>query len=144
MSNGDESFEEVAQMGAEANGDEWAPQGRDSLVRVVHLRPTVPAVHVQGCLDHTTAPAVQKFVLEVLATSPWAVVLDLRALTDLAPDAVAALVDLASVAGDADIGLYLVAADPVVADVLAAAGVHQLFEIHPDIDSALRTMGRPQ
>ena len=131
-------------MGAEADGDEWAPRGRDSLVRVVHLRPEVPLVHVQGCLDHTSAPAVQKFVLEVLAISPWAVVLDLRALTDLAPDAVPALVDLASVAGDADIGLYLVATNPVVADVLAAAGVHELFEIHPDIDSALRIMGHPQ
>jgi anti-sigma B factor antagonist len=131
-------------MGADADGDEWAPCGRDSLVRVVHLRPAVPVVHVQGCLDHTTAPAVQKFVLEVLATSPWAVVLDLRALTDLAPDAVPALVELACVAGDADTGLYLVTTDPVVAHVLAAAGVHRLFEIHPDIDSALRTMGRPQ
>ncbi|MHC8501906.1 STAS domain-containing protein [Pseudonocardia bannensis] len=99
---------------------------------------------MQGRLDHTTAPAVQKFVLEVLATSPWAVVLDLRALTDLAPDAVPALVELAYVAGDADIGLYLVTTDPVVAHVLAAASVHRLFEIHPDIDSALRTMGQPQ
>ena len=131
-------------MGAEANGDEWAPRGRDSLVRVVHLRPEVPVVHVQGCRDHTSAPGVQKFVLEVLATSPWAVELDLRALTDVAPDAVPALVELAAVAGDADIGLYLIATDPVVAHVLAAAGVHQLFEIHPDIDSALRTMGWPR
>ena len=131
-------------MGADADGDEWAPWGRDSLVRVVHLRPEVPLVHVQGCLDHTSAPAVQNFVLEVLATSPWAVVLDLRALSDLASDAVPALVELAAVAGDADIGLYLVTSDRMVADVLAAAGVHQLFEIHPEIDSALRTMGRPR
>lgn len=99
---------------------------------------------MQGCLDHTTAPAVQNFVLEVLATPPRAVVLDLRALTDLAADAVPALVDLACVAGDADIGLCLVTTDPVVAHVLAAAGEHELFEIHPDIGSALRTMGRPQ
>lgn len=124
-----------------ADGDQWAPGERDSPVRLVHLRPAVPLVQVQGCLDHTTATALHTFALAVLALSPWAVVLDLRALTGLAPDAVPSLVELACVAGGADIGLYLVTADPEVADVLAAAGVDRLFEIHSDPDSALRTMG---
>jgi anti-sigma B factor antagonist len=82
------------------------------MVRLGHLRAGVPCVHVQGRLDHATASGVQQVVLGLLAAAPWAVVLDLRALTGLTPDAVPALVELACHAGEADIGLYLVTAAP--------------------------------
>ena len=97
---------------------------------------------VHGRLDHTTAPGIRQIVVDLLAAAPWAVVLDLRTLTGLTPDAVPALIELASRAGEADIGLYLVT-DPIVDQTLAAAGVSELFEVHPTIDSALRAMGRP-
>jgi hypothetical protein len=57
---------------------------------------------------------------------------------------VAALVEIACLAGEADIGLYLVAADRPVVQALAAAGVRELFELHPSVDDALRAMGGSQ
>jgi hypothetical protein len=80
---------------------------------------------------------------QVPAAAPRAVVLDLGALSGLTPNAVPALVELARHAGEADIGLYLVTADRLVVQALAAAGVRRLFEVHPGIDSALRAMSRP-
>jgi anti-sigma B factor antagonist len=136
------SFEEVAQMGHDVNGD-GAALGGSPFVRLSHLRPGVPCLHVQGRLDPAAVPGFQHFVLGLLAAAPWAVVLDLRALTSLAPDAVAAMVELARHAGEGDIGLYLVAAGRPVVQALADGGVRQLFEIHHSTDSALRAMSRP-
>ncbi|MDT7703774.1 MAG: anti-sigma factor antagonist [Pseudonocardiales bacterium] len=130
-------------MGYGVGGDgSVAPEGGSSPVRLSHLRPGVPCVHVQGRLDDAAVPGFQHLVRGLLDAAPWAVVLDLRALTGLAPGAVAALVELARHAGEADIGLYLVAVDRPVARALAAGGVHRLFEIHRSVDSALRAMSR--
>ena len=130
-------------MGHDADGDEFAAWWAHPVVRLGHLRAGVPCVHVQGRLDHATASGVQQVVLGLLAAAPWAVVLDLRALTGLTPDAVPALVELACHAGEADIGLYLVTADPLVVQALAAVGVRPLFDIHPTTDSALQAMSWP-
>ena len=143
VSNGDGSYEEATQMSHDADGDESAALGGIGPVRLIHLRPGVPCVRVHGRLDSITASEVRQFVYEVLTAGPWAVVLELRAVTDLAADAVPPLVELASYAGEADIGLYLVTADPLLDQAFAAAGVSQLFEIHPSIDCALGAMGEP-
>jgi anti-sigma B factor antagonist len=130
-------------MSHDVDGDGSAAPGGSPFVRLGHLRPGVPCVHVQGRLDQSVVPEFQHCVLGLLAAAPWAVVLDLRALTGLAPSAVAALVELARHAGEADIGLYLVAADHPVVQALAAGGVRRLFEIHHSTDSALRAMKPP-
>ena len=119
-------------------------QERDVSIRLTFPRPGVPCVHVQGGLAHATAPGLRECVVELLAAAPWGIVLDLRALTDLSPHGVAALVEIACLAGEADIGLYLVAADRPVVQALAAAGVRELFELHPSVDDALRAMGGSQ
>jgi anti-anti-sigma factor len=130
-------------MGYDVCGDGSAAPGGSTHVRLSHLRAGVPCAHVQGRLDQGAVPEFQHFVLGLLAAAPWAVVLDLRALTGLTPSAVAALVELAGHAGEADIGLYLVAADRPVVRALADGGVRRLFEIHHSTESALRTMSLP-
>jgi hypothetical protein len=63
--------------------------------------------------------------------------------TGLAPASVAALVEVAREAGEADIGFCLVVPSDQVAAVenaLGAAGVWDLFEIHPTIASALLSL----
>jgi hypothetical protein len=50
------------------------------------------------------------------------------------------LVHVACRAGEADIGLCLVTADHTVNGALATAGVHDLFEIHPTTEAALRAL----
>jgi anti-anti-sigma regulatory factor len=74
------------------------------------------------------------------AAAPWAIVVDLSALSVLKPDVVPTLVHVACRAGEADIGLCLVTADHTVNGALATAGVHDLFEIHPTTEAALRAL----
>jgi hypothetical protein len=63
-------------------------------LRLDHLRAGVPVVHASGCLDHVTAPSLQHLLDDQLATAPWAIVIDLSALSVLKPDAVPTLVRL--------------------------------------------------
>jgi anti-anti-sigma factor len=109
-------------------------------LRLDHLRAGVPVVHASGCLDHRTAPDLQHLLDDQLAVAPWAIVIDLSALSVLAPDAVPTLVQAACRAGKADIGLCLVTADHTINGALATAGVHKLFEIHPTTEAALRAL----
>jgi anti-anti-sigma factor len=97
----------------------------------------VPVVRASGCLDRLTAPDLRQVLDEQLDAAPWAIVVDLSAVSVLQPDAVPTLVDVAHSAGEADIGLCLVAVDGIVDGALAAAGVHDLFEIHPTMEAAL-------
>lgn len=106
-------------------------------VRVDLLRAGVPVVRASGCLDRLTAPDLRQVLDEQLDAAPWAIVVDLSAVSVLQPDAVPTLVDVAHSAGEADIGLCLVAVDGIVDGALAAAGVHDLFEIHPTMEAAL-------
>jgi anti-anti-sigma factor len=85
-------------------------------LRLDHLRAGVPVVHVSGYLDHRTAPDLQHLLNDQLAaTAPWAIVVDLSALSVLKPDAIPTLVHVAYRAGEADIGLCLVTADYTLA-----------------------------
>ena len=80
-----------------------------------------PVVHVGGRLDQLTALDLQHLLDDRLAAAPWGIVLDLSALSVLEPGAVPTLVHVASRAGEADIGLCLVA-DGTVSQALATAG----------------------
>jgi anti-anti-sigma factor len=97
-------------------------------------------VRTGGCLDRTTAPRLQQVFDEQLGAAPGAIVIDLSALCVLAPDAVPGLVRVAYRAGEADVGLCLVTTDRTVNGVLAAAGVHDLFEIHRTVNAGLRAL----
>jgi len=125
-------------MYTDADGPAVTP-GTLSL-RLDHLRAGVPVVHASGCLDHMTAHALQHLLDDQLAAAPWAVVIDLSALSVLKPDAVPTLVHVACRAGEADIGLCLVTADHTANGALATAGVDGLFEIYPTTEAALRAL----
>jgi anti-anti-sigma factor len=105
-----------------------------------HHRADVAVVHASGCLDHRTAPDLQRALDEQVAEAPWAIVIDLSALSILKTDAVPSLVHVAYRAGEADIGMCLVTADSAVTEALAAAGVAELFEIYPTAEAALRAL----
>ena len=68
---------------------------------------------------------------------PWALVLDLSAVSALHGAVVSALVDVADRAGNADIGLFLLVSGTVVPSTLDAAGVLDLFELHTDLDGVV-------
>ncbi|WP_214364250.1 STAS domain-containing protein [Pseudonocardia sp. H11422] len=108
-------------------------------VRLSQLRAAVPLLQVDGHLAPATAAELFEILDGTLAQHPWGV-LDLSALSALHDGVVPDLVGIARRAGDADIGLYLVVADGIVAPTLHDAGVLELFELHPDVHSALRAM----
>jgi anti-anti-sigma regulatory factor len=123
-------------MCADADGHAVSP-GTLTL-RLDHLRAGVPVVHASGCLDQMTAPGLQHVLDEQLTTAPWAIVVDLSALSVLEPDAVPTLVHVACRAGEADIGLCLVTAGHTANGALGAAA--ELFEIYPTTGAALRAL----
>ena len=123
-------------MCADADGHAVSP-GTLTL-RLDHLRAGVPVVHASGCLDQMTAPCLQQVLDEQLTTAPWAIVVDLSALSVLKPDAVPTLVYVACRAGEADIGLCLVTAGHTANGALGAAA--ELFEIYPTTGAALRAL----
>lgn len=76
--------------------------------------------------------------------TPRLVVLDLVKLTALDTDGVGLLVDIAYLAGEADIGVCLVVnqtRSDLVTTPLAGAGMLALFEIHSTITRALDALG---
>jgi anti-sigma B factor antagonist len=123
--------------------DAGGPAGNEAALtlRLDQLRPGVPVVHASGRLDPLTAPDLQRLLDMQLTAAPWAIVLDLSALTVLAPGAVPPLIQILGRAAGADIGLYLVAANDTAHRAFASAGIPELFEIHPTTEAALRALG---
>src|SRR5579884_511552 len=122
------------------NAEGFADVSRTLTFQLDHLRGDVAVVHASGCLDQTTAPDLQHVLDDLLEAVPWAIVIDLSALSVLNPGAVASLVDVAYRAGEANIGICLVSADLTINGVLASEGVAELFEIQPATDAALRVL----
>ena len=56
--------------------------------------------------------------------------------------AVDALVDVAGLAGEADIGLYLVAGDGIAGPALCAAGQRELFDVYSGVQDALDVLAK--
>src|SRR6187401_1960606 len=90
------------------------------------LRPT-------DALDDTTGRVLQRVAVDVLASAPPFVLVDLSAVDTVTADGVAALVVVAETAGEADIGLVVVARDRMRA-ALADNDVHDLFELYETVD----------
>jgi len=96
------------------------------------LRPT-------DALDDTAGRALQRVAADVLACAAPFVVVDLSAVDTVTADGVAALVVVAETAGEADIGLEVVAGARMRA-TLAENDVHDLFELYETVDEALEAM----
>lgn len=96
------------------------------------LRPT-------DALDDTAGRALRRVAVDVLASTPPFVLVDLSAVDTVTADGVAALVGVAETAGEADIGLAVVAGERMRA-ALAENDVHELFELYESVDEALEAM----
>jgi anti-anti-sigma regulatory factor len=96
------------------------------------LRPT-------DALDDAAGRALQRVAADVIACAPAFVLVDLSAVDTVTADGVAALVVVAETAGEADIGLAVVAGDRMRA-TFAENDVHDLFELYETVDEALEAM----
>ena len=96
------------------------------------LRPT-------DALDDAAGRALQRVAADVIACAPALILVDLSAVGTVTADGVAALVVVAETAGEADIGLAVVAGDRMRA-ALAENDVHDLFELYETVDEALEAM----
>jgi len=90
-------------------------------------------------LDDTTGRVLQRVAADVLACAPPFVMVDLSAVDTVTSGGIAALVVVAETAGEADIGLVVVAGDRMRA-ALAENDVHDLFELYETVDEALEAM----
>jgi anti-anti-sigma factor len=113
-------------------------------IRHSHLRPAVALVHVTGPLNEATAEQLRRHLDELFEETPWAIVLDLAAVSSIERGAVPSLADAAGRAGRTDVGFYLVVDDHLLEQALAGDGLVALFDVHASVDSALRILaGRP-
>ena len=92
------------------------------------LRPT-------DALDDAAGRALQRVAADVIACAPALILVDLSAVGTVTADGVAALVVVAETAGEADIGLEVVAGQRMRA-TLAENDVHDLFELYETVDEA--------
>jgi anti-anti-sigma regulatory factor len=90
-------------------------------------------------LDDTAGRALRRAAVDVLASTPAFVLVDLSAVDTVTADGVAALVVVAETAGEADIGLAVVAGDTMRA-ALTENDVHELFDVYETVDEALEAM----
>jgi anti-anti-sigma regulatory factor len=102
-------------------------------------QPGVRLLRPTDALDDTAGRALQRVAVDVLASTPPFVLVDLSAVDTVTPDGVSALVVVAETAGEADIGLAVVAGDRMRA-ALAENDVHDLFELYASVDEALGAM----
>jgi len=98
--------------------------------------PGARLLRLTNALDDTAGRALQRVAVDVLACAAPFVVVDLSAVDTVTADGVAALIVVAETAGEADIGLAVVAGDRMRA-ALAENGVHDLYET---VDEALEVM----
>lgn len=90
-----------------------------------------------GELDMLTAPQLRKAVLEQLDQHPPRLVLDLRGLAFLGSSGLAVFVESLEAARDRGTTLTLVGDSREVLRPLEATGLSDVFEIHPDLETAL-------
>jgi anti-anti-sigma regulatory factor len=103
------------------------------------LRQGVALIQVAGALDPLSGARLIRLLDRHTDGPPWAIVLDLREVTVLESDVVPSLEHIAYQAGDADIGLYVVAAEGVCQS-LTAAGVEALFDIYPTVEATVKAL----
>jgi len=110
-------------------------------VETGQLRPGVPLVRVWGWLDGPAGVGLRLILDRCLDGSPWAVVVELSALSGSRAAAASPLVEIASRAATTDIGLYLVTTGGAVDRVLGDRETGELFDIHHSVESVERTLG---
>ena len=97
----------------------------------------VALVRVGGEVDMLTTPMLSECLTEQLQAEPAMLVLDLRRVGFLGSSGLAALVTAREDATARGVTLRLVSADHAVLRPLTATGLTELFDIYPDVETAL-------
>lgn len=130
--------------GQDESGHNVAMSGGEDMVaeQVIDLdvdrRDDTVVVRVSGEVDMLTTPMLSACLIEQLQTNPGMLVLDLRGVGFLGSSGLAALVTARDEAGTRGVTLRLVSADHAVLRPLTATGLTDLFEIYPDLETALQ------
>lgn len=96
-------------------------------------------VRVNGEVDMLTTPVLVECLKEQLQAGPSTLVVDLRGVGFLGSSGLAALVGARDTAMSRSVVLRLVSADHAVLRPLTATGLTDLFDIYPDLESALNS-----
>ena len=94
-------------------------------------------VRASGDLDLTTAPRLREAVIGVVVGGQPHVVLDLQSVDFIDSTGLGVLVGRLKLARTRGGSMRLVGTDDRVLKVFAITGLDKVFEIHPDVDSAL-------
>jgi anti-sigma B factor antagonist len=94
---------------------------------------------VQGEIDTLTRPAFTGAITELVNGPDAGLVVDLTDVRFLASSGLAALITAANQAEERGARLRLVVATRAVLRPLEITGTDQLFDIHPDLESAIAT-----
>lgn len=112
---------------------ERRPSGRQGVTLLV----------ASGDIDMTAAREFGRRLEGGLRASTDDVVLDLAAVVYLDSTALRALVGCRKIAEERDSRLALAGPPRPVLHVLEVTGLRELFEVHPDTESAFEAIGRP-
>ncbi len=116
----------------------WAQEGAQvdlSITRADHGEQTV--VHLGGEIDVYTAPLVREKLDEQIQSGRTQLVVDLTDVTFLDSTGLGVLVGRLKLARTQGGSMRLVGTDDRVLKVFSITGLDKVFEIHPDLDSAL-------
>ena len=106
-----------------------------SITRADHGQRTV--VHLGGEIDVYTAPLVRERLDEQILSGRTDLVVDLTGVTFLDSTGLGVLVGRLKLARTRGGALRLAGAEDRVLKVFAITGLDKIFEMHPDLDSAL-------
>lgn len=95
---------------------------------------------MSGRLDTATAPAAQTRLLEMLAGSP-ALIADMTDVAYVSSAGLRVLLTAAKQAKARGSRFGLIGPQPSVHEVLAMSGFDKIIQVHPDLDTAIRTLG---
>lgn len=94
-------------------------------------------VVVAGEVDMVTTPQLRECVQDQIAEQPGVLVLDLSGLSFLGSSGLAVLVESLEQCRAKEIALRLVCTSREVLRPMEATGLTELFEIHPDLETAV-------
>jgi anti-sigma B factor antagonist len=99
--------------------------------------PGAAVLTVQGEIDTLTAPAFTAATTDLVSGQDQTLVIDLTGVRFLASSGLAVLITAAHRAEERGARLRLVVATRAVRRPLEITGTDQLFELHPDVDTAI-------
>lgn len=100
----------------------------------------VTVARMSGRLDVATAPAAQARLLEMLASGS-ALIADMTDVAYVSSAGLRVLLMAAKQAKSRGAHFGLIGPQPSVREVLAMSGFDKIIQVHPDLDTAIGTLG---